>query len=125
MAFQTYMKFPQRIDVHILTEKASAAGQVVKTYYYSQTINGFVMPGSHERDVGFPYVKDADQYHIHVPKQFNGVVTYGSRLFNIRDNRNTVIESGPLEILSIMKWSGPSGKLHHLHITAKAVVEVQ
>jgi len=124
MAFQTYMKFPQRIDVHILTEKASAAGQVVKTYYYSQTINGFMMPGSHERDVS-PYVKDVERYHIHVPKQFNGVVTYGSRLLNIRDNRGNVIEAGPLEVLSIMKWTGFSGGIHHLHITAKEVVEVQ
>ena len=108
MAFQTYMKFPQRIDVHTLTSKTSAAGQVVKTYYFSETISGMMMPGSHERDVGFPYVKDADQYHIHVPKQFNGVITYGSRLFNIRDNGGTVIEAGPLEVLSIMKWTGLS-----------------
>ena len=119
------MKFPQRIDVHQLSSSASAAGQTVKSYFYSETINGFMMPGSHERDVGFPYVKDADQYHIHVPKQFNGVVTYGSRLLNIRDNGGTVIESGPLEVLSIMKWTGPSGKIHHLHITAKVVSEVQ
>ena len=124
MAYQTYMKFPQRIDVHTLTEKTSAAGQVVKTYYYSETISGMVNPGSHERDVS-PYVKDVDQYHIHIPKQFNGVITYGSRLFNIRDNGGTVIEAGPLEVLSIMKWTGPSGKLHHLHITARVVVEVQ
>lgn len=118
------MKFPQQIDVHILTEKTSAAGQVVKTYFYKETINAFMMPGSHERDVS-PYVKDVDQYHIHVPKQFDGAVTYGSRLFNVRDNGGTVIEAGPLEVLSIMKWTGPSGKLHHLHITAKVVVEVQ
>ena len=118
------MKFPQQIDVHILTEKTSAAGQVVKTFYFKETIHAFMMPGSHERDVS-PYVKDVDQYHIHVPKQFNGVVTYGSRLFNVRDNRGTVIEAGPLEVVNIMKYSGPSGKLHHLHITAKVVVEVQ
>ena len=124
MAYQTYMKFPQRIDVHTLTEQTSAAGQVVKTYYYSETISAMMMPGGHDRQVS-PYVKDAEQYHIHVPKQFNGVITYGSRLFNIRDNGGTVIEAGPLEVLSIMKWTGPSGKLHHLHITAKAVVEVQ
>ncbi len=124
MAYQTYMKFPQRIDVHLLTEEASAAGQIVKTYFYLQTISGMMMPGSHERDVS-PYVKDVDQYHIHIPKQFNGVITYGSRLFNIRDNRGNVIEAGPLEILSIMKWTGLSGGIHHLHITAKEVVEVQ
>ena len=124
MAFQTFMKFPQRIDVHQLSSSTSAAGQTVKSYFYSETINGFMAPGSHERDVS-PYVKDIDQYHIHVPKQFNGVVTYQSRLFNVRDNRGTVIEAGPLEVLSIMKWTGPSGKIHHLHITARVVSEVQ
>ena len=124
MAFQTYMKFPQRIDVHTLSEKTSAAGQVVKTFYFSETIKAFMMPGSHERDVS-PYIKDVDTYHIHVPKHFDGVVTYGSRLLNIRDNRDNVLEAGPLEVLSIMKWSGLSGGIHHLHITAKVVVEVQ
>ena len=79
------MKFPQRIDVHQMNETTSAAGQVTKSYFYSETINAFMMPGSHERDVS-PYVKDVERYHIHVPKQFNGVITYGSRLFNIRDN---------------------------------------
>ena len=118
------MKFPQRIDVHQLTETTSAAGQVTKSYFYSETINGFMMPGSHERDVS-PYIKDVERYHIHIPKHFNGVVKYGSRLFNIRDNRNNVIEEGPLEILSIMKWTGLSGGIHHLHIIVKEVVEVQ
>ena len=118
------MKFPQKFDVHQLTESQSAAGQVTKSYFYSETINAFMMPGSHERDVS-PYVKDVERYHIHVPKHFNGVVTYGSRLFNIRDNRNNIIEEGPLEILSIMKWTGLSGSIHHLHIIAKEVVEVQ
>ena len=124
MAFQTFMKFPQQIDVHQLTESLSAAGQITKSYYFSQTINGFMMPGSHERDVS-PYVKDVDQYHIHVPKHFDGVVKYESRLFNIRNNRGAIIEVGPLEIISIIKWTGWSGAIHHLHITAKVVVEVQ
>ena len=124
MAFQTYMKFPQRIDVHQLNETTSASGQVTKTYFYSETINGFMMPGSHERGVS-PYIKDVERYHIHIPKHFDGVVTYGSRLFNIRDNHNNVIEKGPLEILSIMKWTGLSGSIHHLLIIVKEVVEVQ
>ena len=124
MAYQTYMKFPQQIDVHNLSENTSSAGQVVKSYFYSETINGFMTPGSHESDVS-PYVKDIDQYHINIPKHFNGVVTYQSRLFNIRDNRGNIIEAGPLEIISIMKYTGLSGGIHHLHITAKVVVEVQ
>jgi hypothetical protein len=124
MAYQTYMKFPQQIDVHSLSEDTSSAGQVVKSYFYLETIKGFLAPGSHERDVS-PYVKDIDQYHIHVPKHFNGVVTYKSRLLNIRDNRGNVIEAGPLEIISIMKYTGLSGGIHHLHITARVVSEVQ
>ena len=118
------MKFPQMIDVHHLIEKTSAAGQVTKSYYFSETISGHIMPGSNERDVS-PYVKDVDKYHIHIPKQFNGVVTYKSRLFNIRDNRGNIVEEGPLEIISIMKWTGLSGKIHHLRVTAKIVIEVQ
>ena len=118
------MKFPQKFDVHQLTESQSAAGQVTKSYYYSETINGFMMPGSHERDVS-PYVKDVDQYHIHVPKHFDGVVKYESRLFNVRNNRGAVIEAGPLEIISIIKWTGWAGAIHNLHVTAKVVVEVQ
>jgi|TARA_B110001454_G_scaffold164524_1_gene154110 hypothetical protein len=124
MAFQTYMKFPQRIDVHQLSSNTSSAGQVVKSYFYSETINGFMTPGSHERDVS-PYVKDIDQYHINIPKHFNGVVTYKSRLFNIRDNKGNIIEAGPLEIVSIMKYTGLSGGIHHLHITARVVSEAQ
>jgi D-hexose-6-phosphate mutarotase len=124
MAYQTYMKFPQQIDVHNLSEKSSAAGQVVKTYFFSETIKAFMTPGSNDRDVS-PYIKDVDQYHIHVPKHFDGVVTYKSRLLNIRDNRGNVIEAGPLEVVSIMKYTGISGGVHHLIINAKVVVEVQ
>jgi hypothetical protein len=124
MAFQTFMKFPQKIDVHYPTNNVSAAGQMTPSFYFKDTISAHISPGAHERDVS-PYIKEMDQYHIQIPKHFDGIVTYQSRLFNIRDKYDNVIEAGPLEITSIMKWTGHSGSIHHLHVTAKVVVEVQ
>jgi hypothetical protein len=118
------MKFPQKIDVHHPTSAKSAAGQVTPSFFYSTTISANVTPGSHERDVGI-HVKEVDRDHIQIPKHFDGVVTYKSRLFKLRDNRDNIIEGGPLEVISIMKWTGLSGAIHHIHVTARMVVEVQ
>jgi len=50
-------------------------------------------------------------------------IDYNSRLYNVRDRSGTVIEEGPMEITEVLKQPGFSGKVHHIAIKARRVIE--
>jgi hypothetical protein len=124
MAFQTFLRFPHLIDVHLYSEAENAAGQIVPAFYFSDTIRGAAAPSGTSSKTA-PYVNDSDEYDIHIPKQFESKVTYGARFHNIRDAHGNVLESGPLEVLSILKHPSYSGKVHHLIVIARVVMEAK
>ena len=116
------MRFPHMVDVHFYSESESASGQVVPDYCFSRTINAHVAPVGTVRKTA-PYVTENAEYGVHIPRHFEDKITYDSRLYNIRDSHGNVLEAGPLEIVSIVKRPGYSGRLNHLHVKARVVVE--
>lgn len=53
----------------------------------------------------------------------NASITYGTRFYNLVDRFGNVIEAGPMQVDAILKHAGYSGKIHHLAVTAKRVIE--
>jgi len=122
MANETFLRFPHQIDVHSYNESDSPSGQVTTDFYFHETIKGMLSPKSTDRKSG-PYINESNQYSIVVPRHFESKVSYNSRLYNVRDSHGEVIEEGPLEVLSLLKRPGYSGRTHHIYIIARVVVE--
>ena len=110
---QTYMSFPNTVEVHTKTITTSAAGQRKASFGLNSTVNVIVQSGGGSR-VASGYLADADAYTVIFSHEDKALVTYDNRLKNIKDRDGTVIEAGPLEILSIEKKLGVSGKINNL-----------
>ena len=110
---QTYMNFPNTVEVHTKTITTSAAGQRMAAFTLSSTVNVIVQSGSGSRVVS-GYLTEADSYTLIFSHEDKALVTYDNRLKNIKDRDGAVIEAGPLEILNVEKKLGVSGKINHL-----------
>ena len=110
---QTYLNFPNTVEVHTKTITTSAAGQRMAAFTLSSTVNVIVQSGSESR-VTSGYLTEADSYTIIFSHEDKALVTYDNRLKNIKDRDGNVIEAGPLEILSVEKKLGVSGKINLL-----------
>jgi hypothetical protein len=56
---------------------------------------------------------------------FNGDanIDFSKRLYNVTDRFGNVLETGPIEITSIVKVPGFYGKIHHIEVSGYRVVD--
>ena len=110
---QTYLRFPNTVEVHTKTVTTNAAGQRKAAFALDSTINVQVQSGSGSRTLS-GYIAEVDSYKIIFSHEDKALVIYNNRLRNLKDRDGTVIEAGPLEMLDIEKKIGVSGKVNHL-----------
>ena len=110
---QTYMNFPNTVEVHTKTITTSAAGQRKASFGLNSTVKVRVQSGSGSRTTS-GYIAEVDSYTVIFSHEDKALVTYDNRLKNIKDRDGIVIEAGPLEILNVEKKLGVSGKINHL-----------
>lgn len=122
MSAKTYLKFYHKIDIYKRTEAVNDAGQKAVSFAKTTTIPAFFQANASERRLT-PYVANIDEFQFYVSYQDNQYITYGNRIYNVRDRYGNVIESGPLEIINIEKKIGFGGRLHHLFLNTRRVVE--
>jgi len=119
---QTYIHFPNTVEVHTKTITTSAAGQRKASFTLDSTINVKVQSGSGSRTTS-GYLTEADSYTVIFSHEDKALVIYANRLKNLKDRDGTVIEAGPLEILNVEKKLGVSGKINHLFAQITKVKE--
>lgn len=122
MSAKTYLKFVHTVDVYQKTTSVNAAGQKTITFAKSATIPASYQSGVSERRIE-PYIQNIEEYKFYISYQDTNVISYNNRILNVKDRYGNVIETGPLEIISIRKQMGFGGRLHHLVVGARRVVE--
>tara|TARA_Y100001949_G_scaffold160840_1_gene152707 strand:- start:1675 stop:2055 length:381 start_codon:yes stop_codon:yes gene_type:complete len=110
---QTYLTFPNTVEVHTKTITTSAAGQRKASFTLNSTVNVRVQSGSGSRTTS-GYISEVDSYTMTFSHEDKALIIYDNRLKNLKDRDGTVIEVGPLEILNVEKKLGISGKINHL-----------
>ena len=119
---QTYLNFPNTVEVHTKTITTSAAGQRKASFGLNSTVNVRVQSDSGSRTTS-GYLAEADSYTVIFSHEDKALVTYANWLKNLKDRDGTVIEVGPLEILNVEKKLGISGKINHLFAQVTKVKE--
>ena len=122
MSAKTYLKFVHTVDVYQKITESNAAGQKTISFTKLATIPASYQSGVSERRIE-PYIENIEEYKFYVSYQDAGCISYNNRISNVKDRYGNVIETGPLEIISIRKQMGFSGRLHHLVVGARRVVE--
>jgi hypothetical protein len=61
--------------------------------------------------------------HVTLFFQSTAPVDYGKRIYNVKDKFGNIIEAGPMEIVAVLKHPGYTGKIRHIFVTAKRVIE--
>jgi hypothetical protein len=110
------------MEIYAKNVTINQAGQKAITFSKSSTIKCFFQANSSERRVA-PYIDNIDYYQFYISNLDSQYITYNNRIYNIRDRNGNLIDAGPFEITNIEKKAGFTGKIHHLFITAKSVVE--
>jgi hypothetical protein len=122
MAAKTYLRFVHTVDVYQKISSTNAAGQKTITFTKLATIPASYQSGVSERRIE-PYIENIEEYKFYISYQDTNVISYNNRISNVKDRYGNVIETGPLEIISIRKQMGFGGRLHHLIVSARRVVE--
>lgn len=122
MAYKTFLRFHHTISIHQRTVTTNNAGQKVISYALAATVPAVFQSNSSERRVA-PYIENIDEFQFYISHQHAQYVAYDNRILTIKDRYDNVIEAGPLEITNIEKKMGFNGKLHHVFVTARKVVE--
>lgn len=122
MSARTYLRFYHKIDVYTKTVSTNDAGQKTIAFTKTATIPAVFQANSSERRV-VPYIENIDEYQFYVSYQDAQYISYNNRIYNVVDRYGNVLEVGPLEIVNIEKKLGFSGRLHHVFINTRRVVE--
>ena len=122
MSAKTYLRFVHTADVYQKITSVSPAGQNTITFTKIATVPVSYQSGISERRVE-PYIDNIEEYKFYISYQDAGCISYNNRISNVKDRYGNVIEVGPLEIISIRKQMGFGGRLHHLVVGARRVVE--
>ena len=122
MAAKTYLRFVHTVDVYQKISSTNAAGQKTVTFTKLANIPASYQSGVSERRIE-PYIENIEEYKFYVSYQDSAVISYSNRISNVKDRYGNVIDTGPLEIISIRKQMGFGGRLHHLIVGARRVVE--
>jgi hypothetical protein len=92
------------------------------TYSKSGTIQATYQAISSDRRT-FPYVDHIDKVEFYISYKDLQYASYSNRIQNIVDRYGNVIEAGPVEIINIHKQTGLNGKVRHVLLTCRKVVE--
>lgn len=123
MSYRTFLRYYHDCDVYSRTISVNSAGQRAATFTLSNSSTPCVFQTiSTERRVA-PYVDNVDEFQLIVPHTYASYFTYAGRVQNISDRYGNVIEAGPFEIVQIEKKTGFNGKLSHILVTIRLVVE--
>lgn len=128
MAAIGYLRYPQTVDIYAKTTVLSDAGQKTYTFSLDKTIPAIVNSPEDQYSAGAkvrvaPYQDFIPVIQMIVPGSYAGVVVNSSRVYNIKDRYNNVLETGPFEIIAIQAKYGWNGKKHHLLVSLRSVVE--
>jgi hypothetical protein len=116
-----YMRLVHKADIYEKSTTRNAAGQA-KATWASETadVKCYFVPRFAETRVQPTY----EQWErINIFFNADAGVDYNKRIYNIRDRVGNVIEAGPLEVISVIKQSGFSGKVRHVMVTVQRVIE--
>jgi hypothetical protein len=122
MSEKTYLRFPHKIGVYTKSVEVNNAGQRVTTFVYNSDIKALFQSVSSERRIA-PYNANIDEFQFYISHTNSLLADYGNRIENVRDRYSNVIEAGPFEIINIEKKMGFNGKVNHILLTARKVVE--
>lgn len=122
MSAKTFLRFVHKIDVYQKTTSNNAAGQKTISFSKTATIPAIFQAQRSERRIE-PYIDNIDQYEFYISHQDAQYINYNNRIQNVVDRFGNVLETGPLEIISIRKYMGYKGRLRHFLITTRRVVE--
>ena len=122
MANGVYLKLSHKMDVYVKTSTTNAAGQRAVTYSKSGTIQARYQAISSDRRT-FPYVDNIDEVEFYISYKDLQYASYNNRIQNVIDRYGNVIEAGPVEIINIHKQTGLNGKVRHVLLTCRKVVE--
>jgi hypothetical protein len=123
MANRTYLRFYHTCNIYGRVVSINDAGQKISSFPLLQSSMPCAFQTiSSERRVA-PYVDNVDEFQIIVPHPFQSLISYQGRIENIKDRYGNVIENGPFEIIQIEKKTGFNGKVHHVIVTIRLVVE--
>lgn len=122
MTFGSYLKFHQTIDIYFKTPTVSAAGQRVHTFQYRDTIPAFAQ-WSTVQNLNNPYVANFEEVDLFIPKDYIDFFDYNCRFKNLKDRYGNIIDSAFFDVVAIEKRMQFSGKVHHLFVRLRRVVE--
>lgn len=122
MSSKTFLRFTNKIDIYQISTTVSPAGQKISTYSKVATVPAFFQAKRTERRLE-PYVDNIDEYEFYMSYKEEPYIAYNNRIQNVVDRFGNLIEEGPLEIVSVRKYVGFRGQLHHLLVTTRRVVE--
>lgn len=123
MSYGTYLRFHQKSDVYSKSVSVNSAGQKLGSWSLSKSsIPCTFQPSASEKRTN-PYVTNVDEYDILVPHTYASYFSYGFRVKDIKDRYGNVIVEGPFEIIEIVRRTGWNGKLSHILIRIRLVVE--
>jgi hypothetical protein len=123
MAYKTYFRYHQVLDLYKNISSTNNAGQKYNNWsVYKEKIPCVLQPVSSERRVT-PYIANIDEYEVLVPHSYASYFSYGYRIDGIKDRYNTAIVTGPFEIVEINRRTGWNGKLSHILVRIRLVVE--
>ena len=122
MAQGTFLKFHHRIDIYAKTVTVNAAGQRAVTFTYSKTIPVFAQ-WTQSDIVNQPYLGNFEQLDLFIPKNNISDINYEMRFKDLKDRYGNTIESSYYEVVGIQKKMQFNGKVHHLMVGLKRVVE--
>jgi head-tail adaptor len=122
MSAKTYLRFVHTIDIYQRTTTTNQAGQKTISFSKAATIPAQFQSINSKRRIE-PYIANIDEYEFYVSYQDLQYISYNNRIQNVMDRYGNVIETGPLEITNIQKYTGFGGRLHHLLVGTRRVVE--
>jgi hypothetical protein len=123
MSAKTFIKFYHTVDIYQKSTSTNDAGQKTISFSKTATVPAVFQSGISERRIE-PYIDNIDEYKFYISYKDAQYISYNNRIENVRDRQGNVLEDGPLEIISIRKQMGFGGRLHHLVVKTKRVVEL-
>jgi hypothetical protein len=124
MAYGTFLRYHQYLDVYSRSVTTNSAGQKIGSWSLSESnVPCAFQPVSSERRVA-PYIDNVEEYELLIPHTYASYFQYGYRVQDIKDRYNTTLIAGPFEVVDIARRTGWNGKLSHILVRIRLVVEV-
>lgn len=122
MAYGTFSKFHHTVDLFSKEETITPAGQRKHSFVYKDRIPALAQWDRGE-NMNTPYIANFEELNIFIPKDYLNVINYNCRIKNIKDRFGNLIDDSFFDILSIQKTMQYSGKVHHLVVLIRRVIE--